>query len=233
LRDHQLQDIGILEDGTVLYGHRRVKAALLVGLETLTARIYEEAPTESEINLIQLAENIHRVDLPVYDKYMSCGDLLRLNPGWQLKDLAERLHLDATSVTRIMSVGKCIPPVVEALREGRINAAQQYAISKALDEAAQAEALMLALNGHSREKLDSVIRKARTVRETPEESVGRCRLPLKSGTCITVAGSGLTLEAVSEALAQVLDSVKKAIKEGLDIKTAARVFADRAKAGVP
>ena len=60
-----------------------------------------------------------------------------MNPSWQLKDLAEALHLDPSTVTRLLSPSKCIPAVQDALKQGKIGISDCYPISK-LPESEQA-----------------------------------------------------------------------------------------------
>ena len=54
----QLQPVGAKPEGTLLWGERRLRAALLVGLPTLWVIITEKMLTDSEIRIIQLIENL-------------------------------------------------------------------------------------------------------------------------------------------------------------------------------
>ncbi len=130
LKQRQLQPVLARPDGTIIAGHRRFRAAKLVGLESLQVIIVEGDLTPAQVRGIQLTENIHRADLTGYEKWLACKELLELNPGWQGKDLAEHLHLDPSSVTRLLSPSKCIPEAVEALKAGKITISDSYALSK-------------------------------------------------------------------------------------------------------
>ena len=46
---------------------------------------------------------------------------------------------------------------------------------------------------------------------------------------MVVSGPEMSLDGLIEALGQALDAAKKASKEGIDVKTLARVMADKAK----
>ena len=63
LLERQLQPVIARTNGTLVAGHRRLRAAILVGKPTLDVIITDENLTDSQIRLIQLAENIHRAGL--------------------------------------------------------------------------------------------------------------------------------------------------------------------------
>src|SRR5436190_548241 len=84
LRNRQLQPVGARADGTLLWGERRLRAAKLVGLETLDVIVTEEVLSETQIRLIQLTENIHRAELSGYEKFMACSELMCMNSGFAM-----------------------------------------------------------------------------------------------------------------------------------------------------
>jgi ParB/RepB/Spo0J family partition protein len=87
----QLQPVGAKPDGTLLWGERRFRAAQLAGLKELSVIITDRPLSDSEIRLIQLTENMLRADLSGHEKWMACTELMAMNPGWQMKDLAGHL----------------------------------------------------------------------------------------------------------------------------------------------
>jgi ParB family transcriptional regulator, chromosome partitioning protein len=229
LRRKQLQPVLAKPDGTIIAGERRFRAATLVGLKELMVIVTDEALSEAQIRAIQLTENIHRADLTGYEKWLACKELLDLNPGWQGKDLAENLHLDPSSVTRLLSPSKCIPEVGEALREGKIGISDTYAISK-LPHESQAGLLSLKLSGASRDMLEQAGRKKRSA-ATPAVRTCKIKCPLPSGHVITVAGDEISLDDAIESLKEAIKAITKARDTGLDAKTAQAVWRDMARAG--
>ena len=105
--------------------------------------------------------------------------LLRLNPGWTQKDLAEQLHVDPSMVIRLLSPSKCIESVQAALAEGTIGISDCYAISR-LGEAEQAAALAMKLNGASRDQLASHARRQKSG-ETPAAAGQPCQVRIGRG----------------------------------------------------
>lgn len=224
----QIQPVGARPDGMLLWGHRRLRAALLVGLKELQVIITDKPLTDTEIRLIQLTENMQRADLTAHEKWLACAELLAMNPRWQLKDLAEHLHLDPSMLTRLLSPGKCIETVQHALRDGRIGISDCYAISK-LAAGEQAGLLAMKLEGASRDTIEQAGRKNRSAK-TSAVKLSRVKCALTSGVMIVASGEGMSLDDLIEALGEAQKEAKKAREQGLDAKTFQAVMRDRAKA---
>ena len=214
-------------DGIMLHGERRLRAALLVGLSELQTIITDRMLSDTEIRLIQLTENMQREDLSGYEQWLGCAELMRMNPAWQMKDLAGTLKKDPSSVTRILSPSKCSPSWQQALKDGKVGISDCYAASK-LPENEQAELLALKLSGASRDSIEQAGRKKRNGNKAAVK-VSRLKVPLASGTTVQVSGPAVTLDDAIEATQDALKAMKKARDDGLDSKTAQAVFRDRSK----
>ncbi len=77
---------------------------------------------------------------------------------------------------------------------------------------------------------------ARKTRKAPTESVktASLRIALENGVTVTVKGSGITLALAAELLNKASKEAEKAKSQGLNARTAERVWRDRsaAQAGV-
>ena len=228
LKARQNDPVQALPDGTLIDGERRWRAAKLVGLTELWAVITDTPLSEAEVAKIRLTSFFHREDLTQFEKWQACAELMCLHPTWQMKDLAEHLHLDPSSVTRLLSPSKCTEAWQEALKAGKVGISDCYAASK-LSHDKQAGLLALKLSGASRDQLEEAGRKTRRVTATVK--LARVTGPLSTGVKITVAGPEMDLEQVIEALESALVAARKANKESLDVKTAEKVWRDRARAG--
>lgn len=224
----QLQPVGAKPDGTLLWGHRRLRAALLVGLKELQVIITDRPLTDTEIRLIQLTENMQRADLTGHEKWLACAELMCMNPKWQLKDLAEQLHLDPSMLTRLLSPSKCIEAAQHALRDGKVGISDCYAISK-LPEGEQAGLLAMKLSGASRDAIEQAGRKSRSG-TAPSAKLSRVKCALSSGVVIVASGEALSLDDLIDALGEAQKEARKAREQGLDAKTFQAVLRDRAKA---
>jgi ParB family chromosome partitioning protein len=233
LRERQLACVGVRkhpdkpERYVAVWGFRRIRAALLVKLPSLQARVVEDGLTESQITIIQLTENLLRADLTGYEKWRAAAGILEQEPGLSQKDLATRLRLDPGMVTRLLSPGKCVLAVREALKSGRVTLADCYAISRAGSDGQQDELLAAKLDGASAAEVTHRVRKAK--RGTPAVKVCRLRCPLPSGAVVQVslAGEGGIDEAL-EAVQDWMKEARKASEQGLDARTFERVCRDKA-----
>jgi ParB family transcriptional regulator, chromosome partitioning protein len=223
----QLQPVIARTNGTLVAGHRRLRAAILVGKPTLDVIITDENLSDSQIRLIQLAENVHRAGLTANELCDALEEMLRLNPEWNAKTLAQNVHLDPSSITRYLSRSKCVAAVREAFAAGKIGVGDMYAISK-LDESSQPELLALKLSGASRDVIEQAGRKSRKGNK-PSVKVTRTRLPLPSGVCIVVSGQALSLDGLIESLGQAQTAAKRALAQDQDIKSFQAVMTARSK----
>lgn len=224
----QLQPVGARPDGTLLWGERRWRAAQLVGLNELQVIITDKPLSDAEIRVLQLTENMHRADLSGYEKWLACSELMCMNPGWQIKDLAEALRMDPSSLTRILSPNRCVAAWQEALKAGKVGISDCYAASK-LPESEQAGLLAMKLGGASRDQIEQAGRKTRSAK-APAIRVSRIKCPLPSGAVVQVSGEGISLDDMIQAMVELLKEAKRASEQGLDAKTFERVCRDKAKA---
>ncbi len=227
----QLQPVGATSDGTLLWGERRLRAAVLAALLELMVIITDRVLSDTEIRLIQLAENLHRADLTGYEKWVACYELLTINQAWTQTDLAEHVHLHPSQVTRLLSPSKCSGPWQEALKAGKVTISDCYAASK-LNDAEQAEMLAKKLAGEieGRDGMEQYGRRKRAT-ATPAVRASKIKVPLVSGTVVTVAGDDISLEEAIDAATDAVKQMKAAVAKGLNAKTAMNVWKDVAAAG--
>ncbi len=212
-------------DMTIIDGWRRWLAAQRKGIKELPV-IVTDRP-EDEIPAIQMSTVFHKVDLIAYDKAMACIRILELHPGWQMKDLAEYLHIDPSSVTRWCSLSRVIQAWRDALKDGKVGISDVYAASK-LPEKDQAGLLSLKLSGASRDTIEQAGRKKRSG-DKPAVKVSRLKIPLPGGMVVQISGKDLDLDGGIESTKEALKALDKARKEGLDSKTAQAVWRDKAR----
>lgn len=227
----QLQAVAATDDGRMIFGHGRWLAAKAVGIKTLETRIYPASLPDMQFKLLRAAENLQRKELTSYRKWLLCADLMSTNAAWQLKDLAEHLHLDPSMLTRLLSPSKCIEAAQHALRDGKIGISDCYAISK-LPQDEQAGLLAMKMSGASRDQIEQAGRKTRNAgRETVRVEKVKCILP--SGVSVVVSGKGVSLDESIEALGEAIKEMKRARDLGYTAKTFAAAMKDKAKqAGV-
>jgi len=225
----QLQAVGATEDGRVIFGHGRWLAARAVGIRTLEVKLWPASLPDTQFKLIRAAENLQRKELKHYQKWLLCADLMACNPTWQLKDLAEALHLDPSMLTRLLSPSKCIPAWQDALKAEKVGISDCYAASK-LPPEEQGELLALKLSGASRDTIEQAGRKKRAS-GTPSVKVARVKCTLPSGINVVVSGEGVSLDESIEALTEAIKEMKRARDLGYTAKTFAAAMKDKSKKG--
>jgi hypothetical protein len=209
----------------IIDGWRRWLAAKLVGLKTLKAIITDRSLTESELRIAQLSMSVHRAGLTGGELYETCLELLQYNPNWLAKDLAERLKIDPSMMTRILSPSKCLLPVRQALKLGKIGLSDAYCISKEPEER-QLPMLEMKLAGASRDELERHRRggKRNGRGRTPQ---AKCLLP--DGRSVVISGRDISMPGIVSALSDALKLARKGCDEGCEVRTWEAITRDRAK----
>jgi ParB family transcriptional regulator, chromosome partitioning protein len=106
LIDGQIQPAIVFEEGgrfVVVAGERRLRAARMAGLPSLDCVVFPHRPRPCDATRLQLLENVLRRDLDPIDKAEGFR-LLMEQEGLQAKQLAERLHLATSTVTRSLAL---------------------------------------------------------------------------------------------------------------------------------
>ncbi len=223
-----LQPLLALPSGVLLAGHRRLAAALALGLETVPVIVTDRLLSDTEIRLIQLAENLQRSELTDPEIFTACEELMALNPGWKKSDLASYLNKDASMVTRILSVADLVPEAKQAFLDGKFRFATAYALSK-LPPDQQGGMLAFQLAGTaSRDQIEAAGRRTRTPQK-PAVKANRVKCVLPTGYTVVVTGGAVSLEDAADALADAIKEMKRAREIGYTARTFAAAMADKAR----
>jgi ParB family chromosome partitioning protein len=214
-----------------VYGNGRILAAIGAGLKAVPANILDEKTLADGVGVVQLVENMLRTDLTGYEQWQGCLEALKQNPNWTYRELSERLSIDQSSITRIMSPLKVILPWQEALKAGKVGISDCYAASK-IPEADQAALLALKLSGASRDQLEKAGRKARTTTPTAAK-LSRIPVKLPGGASVVIAGREMSLDEVIDTLSEVMKAARKARDEGLSVKSWTALMKDKSKKAEP
>ena len=199
----QIEPLQAYSDGLLIDGERRYRAAKLVGLKSLDVIITDKKLNDTELLVVRLTSFFHKADLSGYEKYLACSELLCGNPNWQLKDLAEALKVEPSTVTKYLSPLKTTSAWQEALRDGKVGISDCYQASL-LPEREQDALLQRKLCGASRDEIVSICRQKRKGGK-PATKVSRVNVVLASGVQIIVTGrEALGLDGYIDHLAEAL-----------------------------
>jgi ParB family chromosome partitioning protein len=117
----------------VVCGERRLRAAKLAGLTTVSCLMIEGEVSESDRLTDQLAENLLRSALLPVEEATAYRQLMELN-GWNSTQLAEALHLSLSAVSRSISLLKLPDDVQHQVDAGDIKPSAAYELAKLENE---------------------------------------------------------------------------------------------------
>lgn len=232
LKRRQDTPLLIRADGTIIDGHRRLQAAVLVGIEELDCIVTDENLTAADITRIQMVSVIHRADLPLYDRCNAMIGLRDASPGKTLRELAEELDADPSMPTKLLMFERCIPAVKEHVQAGRLGLRDMIAIG-ALPPEDQPALLAVKLGGASAEEVGRQSRKRRNGPAPKGQTAKKIRIPLATEAAsgvVTVASDEIDLEDAEVILKEALKAVRQAKEKSLDCRTAQLYWKDVAAA---
>ena len=222
------QDRDVLE---VLDGNRRLAGVLLVaGPEAeVPVCITDERLDESAKLEIMIQSAIHTRGLSAYEEFLGASQWMERNPGATAEGLGERIGRKPAMMSRILSLGRCIPAVKEAAKAGLLGVTEWNEFSKC-SEQQQQELLAARLSGQvsSRDQLAQAARKHRNG-SAQAVKLSRVKIAMPQAT-VVISGMELSMAEVVDLLAETLKEARKAADQ-FDVKTWQSMMKDKAKAG--
>jgi ParB family chromosome partitioning protein len=208
----------------LLDGERRFHAAKRLGLTTLRAVILNERPEPSELLAVQLSVNNHRTDINPVDRMHAYRKLMELKQC-SASELAAFLGVSKPSITRCLALEKLSPNILKLVAEGQISSSNAYALAR-MESSSVAEAAQSLLQGElNRQQLEGIASKGKVANKQGPTS--RLLCPLPGGVVSLHMAEPLTLDGVMAMCAQVIKAIRKAKREGYDIKTVAQMFKEQ------
>ena len=224
-----LQPMLGLENRHLIAGFRRLAALRLAKITTANVLVYPDTLTPSQISVINLTENLQRVDLTDPEIYLACRQLMELNPGWQRKDLAAHLGRSASMVTNYLCPDDLIPEAKQAFLDGTMGFTKAYSIVKSKN---QPFALNMTLSGATRSQVEASTKDQQGENEPASKIKTDSIKVIVGGVTVTVKKKGdLSLDDAIKQLPEALKELERAKKAGHDAKTLAALMKKKAKAG--
>lgn len=215
----------------VLDGNRRLEGVLLVaGPDAELPVCTTDEPVDEIAKLeIMMESAIHTRGLSAYEEYFGASQWMALNPGATAEGLGERIGRKPAMMSRILSLGRCIPAVKEAAKAGLLGVTEWNEFSKC-SEQQQQELLAARLSGQvsSRDELTRAARKGRSG-SAPAVKLSRVKIAMPQGATVVISGKELTMAGVVELLTETLKEARKAAEQ-YDVKTWQSMMKDKAKA---
>lgn len=210
----------------VVCGARRFKAARRAGLSAVPCLLVEGDPTEADVLVEQLIENLQREELDPVAQARGFRQLMELN-GWTASEVAQRLHIHKGSVSRALSLLDLPSEVRDSVSAGKLPASVGYELSKLGDPQSQRDlAAQLVAQPQPRSAVIDLVRDTRQAAGealTPPGVVPTAVPPLGPPPPPEPRGSSKTFVLESGAKVVVfggpnmgLDEVVAALEEALD-----------------
>jgi hypothetical protein len=191
----------------------------------------DELVDESAKLEIQLESAIHTRGISPYEEFVGASRWLEVNSGATIADLAKRTGGRSVSMlSRILSLGGCIPAVVEQAAAGLIPVCDWPRFA-ACDAKQQQELLVARASGEIKNR-DDLARAARKLRNGPTEpapKVSRGTFVL-DGASVSVAVAGgqtLSMDALIDHLTDLLRAAKASRDKNIGVKNFAAVLRDQ------
>ena len=198
-------------------GERRWRAAQLAGLSTIECYFDSHELSPSEVLEQQLIENLLREDLKPVEEAKAYASLMQLNE-WTGKQVAERLHVPASQVSRALALLRLPEDIQHRIDAGQIPARAAYELSKLEDVSQQRQLADRAATGHlTHEKAASAVRQRRgKSRHSPRST--KLTFPTEHGWKIIVSSPRKgTYDEIEQALMEVLAEVRHRIQNNVQL----------------
>jgi len=154
--------------------------------------VTDEPLDESAMLEIMLESAIHTRGLSVYEEYVGASQWLERNAGATAEQLGERIGRKPAMMSRILSLGRCIPAVKEAAASGLIGVTEWNELAK-ISEQQQQELLAARLSGQvsSRDQLAQAVRKSRSG-NAPAVKLSRVKIAMPNGAKVATRESPIS-----------------------------------------
>jgi ParB family chromosome partitioning protein len=201
----------------IISGERRWRATKAAGLPTIDCFFHKGELGPSDILEQQLVENLLREDLKPLDQARAFAALMDLN-GWNGKQVAEALHISASTVSRSLALLDLPSDIQQRIDSGQLAARSAYELGKLPSEITQREIAGNADNGRLTHKHVVAAVKQRQGKPAPRPRGFKQSFFADNGLKVTVAArSKCTYDDVELALSQALDEVRHYIAQGSTI----------------
>jgi ParB family chromosome partitioning protein len=212
-------------------GGCRVEGMRLVGLTEVLALDWGKEPTVADLLMAHASIDLHKQFLPPLDRARLFRSLLDAR-GCTAKHLAQDLSISDSLVGRYLSLLTLPSDLQDQINSGALDFGKACLLAQVPEPNWQRE-LALAAKDMPRDAFAKLSRKKRSS-TTPSSSTtvkrSRVSCPLTKSLSVVISGPEMNLLDVINALQSALDVAKKASRENLDVKTAEKVWRDKAMA---
>ncbi|MCY2994775.1 MAG: ParB/RepB/Spo0J family partition protein [Planctomycetota bacterium] len=201
----------------IIAGERRWQAAKLAGLPTIECCFQTRELSPSKVLEQQLIENLLREDLKPIEQARAFASLMRLN-GWNGKQVAERLRVPASQVSRALALLRLPEDLQQRVDDGEIPTRAAYELSK-LDNEGQQRLLadQLTRGNLTHGEAARLVRQRRGRRRDTPRHTKLC-FPTEAGWKVVVSAQRKgTYDEIEQALEEALAEVRHRIQNNVQL----------------
>lgn len=229
-----LQPLLVRRDGSefvVLEGERRLRAAKMAGLTELPVIIDDRELGDAEVVYRQFVVNCSRKDLGPMEKARAIDRLMR-TAQLSASQVAVKLGMSPGTVCKLLALLSLPESVQAQVEAGRLPLTTAYALTQAKDAASQQSLAEQAATGAltredvaKRAKSHRRGRRAAARRRRNSSARDRVNFALGNGRSVAVAGPGLMLAPVIDWLSGLLERLRRAQSQDVDLPEAVKRLA--------
>lgn len=201
----------------IVCGERRWRAIRMAGIATIDCCFIDGDLPQTKILEQQMIENLLREDLSPIEQAKGFSALMESN-GWNGKQLAEALHVPASTVSRALSLLDLPLDVQEQVDLGKIAARSAYEISKVPDVEKQRDLAARAATGMTLAETKGAVRTRPAKKRKPRTNKKLEFIAENGWQIIAVAPKSkdeLTYHHLLEAIDQVAEEVNLRIDNNI------------------
>jgi ParB family chromosome partitioning protein len=201
----------------IIAGERRWRAAKQAGLSTIECYFETDDMPNSQILEQQIIENLLREDLKPVEQAKAFASLMELN-GWNGKQVAERLCVPASQVSRALALLRLPEDVRQRVDTGEISSRAAYELSKLEDHRQQRRLADQAASGNlTHVETARLVRQCHGKRRDKSRHTKLC-FPTEHGWKVVVSAPRKgTYEEIEQALGDALSEVRLRIQNNVQL----------------
>ena len=203
----------------IVCGERRWRAVRAAGLETVDCCFVDGELSEAEQLEQQMIENLLREDLSPIEQARGFSLLMELR-GWNGKQVAQSLHIPASTVSRALALLDLPEEVQAKVDSGKLAARSAYEISKVTGVSRQRELANKAAGGMTLKQTQAAVRK-RPARPRTRGTQKRLEFLAENGWMLVAVApkepKQRTYHHLKEAMEHVMEDVQTRIDSNIRI----------------
>lgn len=203
----------------IICGERRWRAAQRARLETVECLCHEENLSGAEVLELQMIENLLREELSPIEQARGFSSLMELR-GWNGKQLAEQMHVPASTVSRALALLDLPPEIQRRVDSGEVAARSAYEISKVKDNAVKHDLAEKVAAGMTLKQTQEAVRKRKRKPRPPIRNK-RLEFQTESGWKIIAVppsdSTRRTYDSLMEAIDHMTEDVQARIQSNIRI----------------